>query len=68
MIDIFHHNPIISKTITNLIDSYRDFRNQIHIYHDDVKSSMNKDICEIGFRVLKMLINELYEMRKEIKA
>lgn len=63
MIDIFDNNSIISKTIVNLIDSYRDFRNQIHVYHEDSKNSMNSDICEIGFRVLKMLINELYEQK-----
>lgn len=63
MVDIFDNNSIISKTIVNLIDSYRDFRNQIHVYHEDSKNSMNSDICEIGFRVLKMLINELYEQK-----
>lgn len=64
MVDIYQNNSIISKNISYLIDSYRDFRNQIHVYHEDSKNSMNHDICEIGFRVLKMLINELYEKRK----
>lgn len=69
MLDIYDNNPILSKTIVNLIDSYRDFRNQIHVYHDDSKNSMmNNDICEIGFRVLKMLINELYEKKQKVKV
>ncbi len=65
MISVYEKNKGLLTNVTiSLLNSYRDFRNHIHITHKDSKHFMNSDICEIGFRVLKLLLVELYEKKR----
>lgn len=63
MIDVHKKNNLLSSFITDLLDPYRDFRNHIHIHHSETQTPIGRDICEIGFRVLKMLAQELYDRK-----
>jgi hypothetical protein len=56
------NKELLPNQIIKLSDTFRDFRNHIHIHHSESQESFffSEDTCKIGFSVLKMLIDTIF--------